>query len=164
MVAGTSFAAFIPTPVIKYKKKAASKSYSVEYDLPAMYHTLKHILLGAVGWDVGAGPIKGLVIEMPFASKLTPKEASFSLGYNFGTWEAITMSLGIPYIRALPRVWMKSMHAGQPVSMDTKTKSIRTVQQLLPDVDLRRTQRSKKYDDNKADAILLAAYAKRLAW
>jgi len=45
--------------------------------------------------------------------------------------------------------------------IDTKATSINAARRLFPEVDLRKSERSKKPDDNKVDSMLMAEYARR---
>ena len=81
----------------------------------------------------------------------------FTFGQNFGWIEGILDCLGIPYQLVLPRGWKKTFS----VTAD-KNSSITVAQRLFPRVDLRRTERSRKPDDNIAESLLMAMYGKRL--
>jgi len=79
----------------------------------------------------------------------------FSFGENFGMWQGILAAFGIPYELASPQQWQR----GVIVPSDGKTpkeRALTVARRLYPDIDLHR-----KCDDGRADALLLAAYARR---
>jgi len=79
----------------------------------------------------------------------------FSFGENFGAWQGILAAMGIPYELITPQAWQR----GLVVPSDGKTpkeRALSVARRLYPDLDLHR-----KCDDGKADAILLATWAKR---
>jgi hypothetical protein len=108
-------------------------------------------------WGGAADQIDLVVIEK---QQTMPKQgivSAFVLGYGAGLWEGICVALGIRYVIVRPRTWQTRMH--RDISGDDpKEKSILVCQRLYPDVDLRRTERCRTYDDNKADSILIACY------
>ena len=75
-----------------------------------------------------------------------------SVGWLLGVLDAI----GIPYQPITPQKWKKEFGL-----TSDKAQSIEVCKRLFPDVNLKRTERSKKDDDNCAEACLLALYAKR---
>ena len=75
-----------------------------------------------------------------------------SVGWLLGMLDAI----GIPYQLITPQRWKKEFGL-----TSDKAKSIEVCRRLFPGVSLKRTERSKKDDDNCAEACLLALYAKR---
>ena len=55
----------------------------------------------------------------------------------------------------------KKSASGKTEVTDTKATSIKACQQLYPGIDLRRTERCTKIDDNKCDSLLIATFLKR---
>lgn len=80
----------------------------------------------------------------------------FSFGKSCGYIEGVLHALGIPYQLVPPRVWKKAFSL-----TNDKKLSIETCKKLFPKVDLRATERCRTDSDGKAEALLLAAYAKR---
>lgn len=79
----------------------------------------------------------------------------FTFGRNLGVWEGIISAFSIPFMMPTPRQWQKGiidMKAGG----DPKTRSLNTARRLFPDAEL-----SRKKDHGRADALLLAFWAKR---
>ena len=83
----------------------------------------------------------------------------FRFGYAFGAIETAIVAAGIPYILVTPQAWKKVMLAGE--NKDDKSSSVRVVNRMWPDVDLKRTPRCKTPDHNFAEAILLAEYGRK---
>jgi hypothetical protein len=86
--------------------------------------------------------------------------ANYARGRSLGVLEALCVAHGLPYQLIRPQTWQKQMLAGVE-GTDTKARSIIAAQRLFPDVNLKRTERSKKLDDGIADALLIAEYARR---
>jgi len=79
----------------------------------------------------------------------------FSFGQNFGSWLGMLAAFGIPHTTVTPRTWQKAiMDAG---TGDTKERSLNMARRLFPSIDLKH-----KCDDGKADALLMAMYARRM--
>lgn len=82
--------------------------------------------------------------------------ALFRLGQSYGWLLGILDAIGVPYQPITPQKWKKEFGL-----TSDKAKSIEVCRRLYPDVNLKRTERSKKDDDNMAEALLMATYAKR---
>jgi len=82
----------------------------------------------------------------------------FSIGRGFGLWEGILAARDIPYRVVHPRTWKKNM-LRDSAGDKSKGRSIVEAGRLFPKIDLRRSVRSKKPHDGKAEALLMAAYA-----
>lgn len=82
--------------------------------------------------------------------------ATFSFGYQAGFFEGLVSAVGIPYVLVRPQEWKKKMCAGLP---NDKSASVIAMKRMFPQVDLRRTEKSKKDDDGIADALAIAVYA-----
>jgi len=80
--------------------------------------------------------------------------STFTFGSNFGAWQGILAALGIPYTLPTPASWQKGLITPSDGS-DPKARSLAVARRLFPTVDLHR-----KSDHGKADALLLALYAK----
>ena len=98
----------------------------------------------AVVEKVGARPGQGVT-------------SMFNFGKNAGYIEGVLSALGIPYQLIPPAIWKKEFSL---IGKD-KQASIVTCHKLFPDVDLKRSDRCKTYSDGKAEALLMAEYARR---
>jgi hypothetical protein len=68
----------------------------------------------------------------------------------------LLQAYGIAYELIRPQKWKKEFS----ITGD-KNSSIAVCKRLFPDVSLLRTERSRKDDDNLAEALLMAEYARR---
>ena len=81
----------------------------------------------------------------------------FSFGKSAGFIEGVLTALEIPYQLVPPAVWKKEFSL---IGKDKKA-SVEVCRKLFPKLDLKRTERCKTDSDGKADATLIAEYAKR---
>ena len=79
----------------------------------------------------------------------------FNFGQNFGYIKGLLEAFGIPYELVRPQKWKKEF------GISDKNSSVECCKRLFPGVSLHRTERCRKDDDNMAEALLLALYAKR---
>ena len=77
----------------------------------------------------------------------------FSMGRGLGLWEGIAITLGFPLQYVEPVVWKRAM---QIPTGSGKGASVVRAAQLFPTAGLRY-----KNEDGKADALLIAEYARR---
>lgn len=98
----------------------------------------------AVVEKVGARPGQGVT-------------SMFNFGKNVGYIEGVLAALGIPYQLIPPATWKKEFSL---IGKD-KQASIVTCHKLFPDVDLKRSDRCRTDSDGKAEALLMAEYARR---
>ena len=82
--------------------------------------------------------------------------SSFRFGVTYGWLLGMLDSIGIPYQPITPQKWKKEFGLNSD-----KENSIAVCKRLYPGVNLLRTERSRKEDDNMAEAVLLSTYAKR---
>lgn len=92
-------------------------------------------------------------------SQPMPKNGSiacFGLGYSFGIWIGVLAALEIPYTLVTPQAWKKELMPGEPKEKDASRIVAR---RLWPD----QTEEalSRKKDHGRADAALIAEYARR---
>ena len=80
----------------------------------------------------------------------------FNFGQNFGYIKGLLDAFQIPYELVRPQKWKKAFG----ITGD-KNSSIEVCNRLFPGVSLRRTDRCRKDDDGKAEALLMAEYARR---
>ena len=84
------------------------------------------------------------------------ERGQFNFGVNYGTILGILKALRIPFELVTPRKWKKEF------SLDSnKQKSIECCRRLFPLVNLRKTERSRTDHDGKAEALLIAEFARR---
>ena len=93
---------------------------------------------------VGARPGQGTV-------------SMFNFGKSAGYIEGVLSALGIPYQLVPPNKWKKEFS----LFGKDKQASIITCRKLFPELDLKRTERCRTDSDGKAEATLLAEYARR---
>ena len=80
----------------------------------------------------------------------------FHFGENFGYIRGLLEAFEIPYELVRPQKWKKEFSI-----TGEKNSSIEVCKRLFPGVDLRRTERCRKDDDNVAEALLMAEYARQ---
>jgi len=109
------------------------------------------------------------VIEDVHALYGSSAGATFEFGKIVGILEALLVAHSIPFAKIAPKTWQKTMLAGIPLIKKTgkKTNNVKLMaemacKRLFPDLDLRRTERCTKPDDNKVDSILICEYARRI--
>lgn len=80
----------------------------------------------------------------------------FNFGMNFGWIQGVLDAFGISYELVRPQKWKKEFS----ITGD-KNSSIAVCKRLFPNVSLLRTEKCRKEDDNMAEAMLMAEYARR---
>lgn len=102
-------------------------------------------------------------------------KATFAFGEMFGFLKGILTAAHIPYTLIQPKFWQKEIWQNQDMVynykpgkdgesrkvIDTKNTSYNAARRLFPDLDLRKSERCKNFDDNKVDSILITEYARR---
>ena len=118
------------------------------------------------------------VIEDVHAIFGSSAKATFAFGFNKGYLIGLLAANNIPYTLIQPKEWQKEMWGNSDMvvnykevtikgvkktkkEVNTKQTSINACKRLFPTLDLRKSERSKKIDDNKVDSILMAEYARR---
>jgi len=101
-------------------------------------------------------------------SQVMPKQGAVSghkTGLGMGIWLGIFGALSIPHEAVRPRIWQSEMYKGYEAGNPKETSRIVALE-LFPDVNFKRTERSKKSHDGFTDAALIAEYARRkyLGW
>lgn len=81
--------------------------------------------------------------------------STFRFGENFGFCQGMLTAYGIRYELVRPQKWKKEF------SVSGKNASIAVCKRLFPGVDLRRTEKCRIDHDGKAEALLMAEYARR---
>lgn len=125
-------------------------------------------------------PMKA-VIERVSAFPGQGVTSMFGLGENYGRWIGRLEALGIPYDLVTPQRWKKAMFDSFPAPMPApvgetpkeKQKRINERSKMLKEFSRQRAIRlfpgmaeylKRKKDHNRAEAILLAAYCKKMAY
>ena len=118
------------------------------------------------------------VIEDVHALFGSSAKSTFRFGFNKGFLVGLLCANNIPYNLISPSVWQKEMWGNSDMvvtykevvvkgkktsrkEINTKQTSINACKRLFPTVDLRKSPRSKKPDDNKVDSMLLSEYGRR---
>lgn len=118
------------------------------------------------------------VIEDVHAIVGSSAKATFQFGFNKGYLIGLLAANKIPYVLVQPKEWQKEMWSNHDMvinykkvtvkgkettrkEINTKQTSINACKRLFPTLDLRKSERSKKIDDNKVDSILLCEYGRR---
>jgi len=125
-----------------------------EYDVSAIHYLLEHP-------SAPSNPHVFIERQQAMPPKMGGSIASFRKGEGMGLFVGICAALQIPYTLVRPQEWQKVMFAGMGKA-DTKTKSALRAQQLFPELDFRKSERSKKIHDGMTDAILIAEYGRRI--
>lgn len=103
-----------------------------------------------IGWNVVAA------VEKVGARPGQGVTSMYSFGKSCGYIEGVLAANKIGYQLVPPRVWKKAFSLN-----NDKKLSIEVCKRLFPNVDLRATERCRTDSDGKAEALLLAAYARR---
>ena len=82
--------------------------------------------------------------------------STFTFGMKYGYLKGMLEALGVSYQEVKPQKWKAEFGLNTD-----KQKSIEVCKRLFPDVNLKRTERCRKDDDNMAEALLMAEYARR---
>ena len=111
------------------------------------------------------------VIEDVHAIFGSSAKATFQFGLCKGYLLGLLAANRIPYHLVQPKEWQKEMwtNADKVIRYkvdggkmtDTKNTSINACKRIFPHLDLRKSSKSKKIDDNKVDSILMSEYARR---
>lgn len=105
-------------------------------------------------------------------------KATFAFGEINGLLKGMLIATGIPYQLIQPKQWQKEIWINQDMVVDYKKVTVKGVEQtrkdvntkqtsynaarrLFPDIDLRKNERCRNYDDNKVDSLLICEYARR---
>lgn len=105
-------------------------------------------------------------------------KSTFSFGEINGLLKGLLIANKIPYHLIPPKKWQETMweHSDLVVKykqvkvkdklvskkeINSKQTSLNAAKRLFPLIDLRRTERCKKFDDNKVDSILISEYGRR---
>ena len=112
-------------------------------DMSCLAHIQDETMIAAVE-RVGARPGQGTV-------------SMFNFGKSAGFIEGVLSGLGIHYQLVPPAKWKREFSL---IGKDKKA-SIECCRKLFPELDLKRTERCRVDSDGKAEAALIAEYARR---
>lgn len=87
--------------------------------------------------------------------------STFSFGTNYGMILGALETLGIPYVTVTPGKWQKCICEAVDKAPNTKMMHYNAACRLFPNIDFRRSERCRIYDDNKVDATLICEYGVR---
>ena len=128
------------------------------FDMPVEYYSPKRTRISVSGVENILFDMYGLrtlcAIEKQAAMPGQGVTSVFSLGDSFGLLRALA---GVAYdevVEVAPRTWQKKIN--RPSTGDSKADSLAMARELFPDYD----GLSRKKDHNRADALLLAVYAR----
>ena len=105
-------------------------------------------------------------------------KSTFSFGEINGLLKGLLIANRIPYHLIPPKKWQSEIWENKdmvvtykPITIkgkntmkkevNTKQTSFNAAKRIFPMVDLRKTERCKKLDDNKCDSLLICEYARR---
>jgi hypothetical protein len=70
-------------------------------------------------------------------------------------------TLGIPFTTVTPGKWQKFICEAVDKAANPKQMHYNAARRLFPNMDFRRSERCKVYDDNKVDSTLICEYGIR---
>lgn len=98
-----------------------------------------------------------VTIEKVTSSPQMGVVSAWSFGMGFGVWLGILAALGVPHALVSPQTWKKAMMGGEPKEKGASRVVAARLYPLQTEESL-----SRKKDHNRADALLLAEYGRRL--
>ena len=101
------------------------------------------------------------VIEQVHSMPHQGVASTFSFGTNYGMILGALEALGIPYTTVTPGKWQKFICEAVDKAPNTKQMHYNAARRLFPNMDFRRSERCRTYDDNKVDATLICEYGVR---
>lgn len=134
-----------------------------EYEHYQLYEgkRLNPELLKRLG-DIAEGRQRTLVlVEQVHSMPHDGVVRAFSFGTNYGMVLGALEAFGIPYSTVTPGKWQKAVCEAVDKADNTKLMHYNAARRLFPDMDFRRSERCKTFDDNKVDATLICLYAQR---
>lgn len=137
------------TPVIEVKK---GKKHQHQYLESQMLQVLRRLPVSGLVRDY---EVKMVYIERAQAMPGQGGTSMFSIGYGFGLWIMALTALEIPHTRIEPARWKKEL--GFPTGADKGASIVRALQLFPKAAEFLR----RKKDDGRADALLLAEFARR---
>ncbi len=129
-------------PIIQGKKK--------EYDIKEISEILADIKRDH--------PSISVILESAQVIPLNGKLSCFQSGFCFGIFQALLISLKIPFQIVRAKEWQKTVFKGLN-QKDTKANSILFCQNKYPDQDFRKSARCRIKHDGLTDATCMAYYS-----
>lgn len=147
--------------------KKAYKMIGKEYDLQGMLHLFSEF----------QGLNAHVVIEDVHAIPGSAAKATWEFSRGKTILEMCCVALKIPMTLVAPKTWQKEIWEGVPIQKKstgertksgemkekvlTKETTLLAISRLFPNVDLRKSERSKNPDDGIFDSLALAEYGRR---
>lgn len=111
------------------------------------------------------------VIEDVTGRQQWSAQNNFAFGFVTGLQTMIYIMLKVEYLPIKPQKWQAMMYrgfdkvkvsskSGMTMVHDTKATSAIVSKAIAPNIDFRRTTRSKNIDDNKTDAFLISEFCR----
>lgn len=120
------------------------------HDIRDVHTLIERTALSGENWRAAA------MVEKVGAMPKQGISSTWSFAENFGYIQGVLHALGIAFQLVPPRVWKNEFSLNSD-----KANSIEVCHRLYPDVCLKRTDKCKKDDNNLAEALLMAEYARR---
>ncbi|TVM31194.1 hypothetical protein [Oceanidesulfovibrio marinus] len=86
--------------------------------------------------------------------------STFVFGTNYGIWQGILATLGVPHVMPTPREWQKGL-VRKTDGTDPKGRTLAVARRLFPPAQFPAVDISRKKHDGRADALLLAWWARK---
>lgn len=119
----------------------------------------------AVSWWIGKFQKPRVVIEQGQKQPKFGCKGNFANGFNCATLQTVVRMMELPHRLVNPKDWQGDVFKGiRGAAQSTKSVAIEFCRRTFPQVDLRRTPRSSNADDNLADALCMAWWAKNFAF
>jgi len=101
------------------------------------------------------------VIEQVHSMPHQGVASTFSFGTNYGMVIGMLETLGIPFTTVTPGKWQRFICEAVDKASNPKQMHYNAARRLFPNMDFRRSERCKTFDDNKVDATLICEYGVR---
>lgn len=160
------FMEFYPMPNRQELNKSGKGKKTV-LDYPTLIKIVLEIRQKYANFDIH------VAIEDVHALQGSASGATFEFGRAVGAQNLAIMLIGAKTIqRYSPKRWQADIwlghnvikipsSSGKTMITDTKATSEGVALKLFPDIDFRKSNRSRKNDDNKIDSLLICEYLKR---
>jgi hypothetical protein len=117
--------------------------------------TLRDLFVG----EYGDRDVELVCVESVHSNPQDGVASSFSFGVSYGKVKSVLELLGLVTTFVTPQAWKKAVLAGTDHS---KRAAVGWAQAYFPSVSLLPTPRCKKPDHNRAEALCIAEYGRRL--
>lgn len=141
-----SLVTIVDTPTLTVVGKTGKRR---EYDTHAMAKALRE-------FDDAAEPNEIFALaELVHAMPGQGVRSMFTMGRGVGVWEGLLCGIGIPFAFVTPQRWKKALMDGMGKDKDAARL---TAMRLFPSIA---GSFARKKDDGRAEAMLIAEYARR---